>query len=256
MRAILSILALLLIAAPAGAAPWKPAPGTSFEWILQNYDGRIPAAKVLDTDLFETTKAQVAALKAAGRKPVCYISVGSWENWRPDKSTYPDAILGKPLDGWPGERYVDIRNITLLGPILLKRMDLCLAKGFIAMEPDNLDAYENDSGFAITRADTVRFLKWLAAMAHGKGLSIGLKNVPELTAAVIDKYDWALTEDCFKQRWCADSKPFIDAGKAVFAVEYTDNNISFAKFCAQAKSLGLSPLYKRRALGPWSQHCP
>jgi hypothetical protein len=256
MRTILALLAMLLSFTPAYAARWQPAPGTSFEWILQNYDGTIPKAKAVDVDLFETSKAKVAALKAAGKKPICYISVGSWENWRPDKNDYPASIIGKPLDGWPGERYVDIRNTTLLGPILLKRMDLCVAKGFVAMEPDNLDGWQNNTGFNITRADQVRFLKWLATMAHDKGLSIGLKNVPELTADVIDRYDWALTEDCFKQRWCADSKPFIDQGKAVFAVEYTDNNIDFAKFCTQAKSLGLSPLLKRRGLGAWSKTCP
>jgi hypothetical protein len=243
-------------ALPAHAARWQPEPGTSFEWILQNYDGTIPAAEAVDVDLFETSKAKLAALRAAGKKPICYVSVGSWENWRPDRNDYPASIIGKPLDGWPGERYVDIRNLTLLGPILLKRLDLCKAKGFIAIEPDNLDGWQNDTGFAISRADQIRFLKWLASMAHQKGLSIGLKNVPELTDAVIDRFDWALTEDCFDQRWCAESAPFIAAGKAVFAVEYTDNDIDFAKFCAQAKSLGLSPLLKRRSLVAWSRNCP
>lgn len=183
-------------------------------------------------------------------------NVGSWENWRPDKNDYPKRLLGRALDGWPGERHVDIRNTTDLGPILLARLDLCRSKGFRAVEPDNLDGWQNNTGFNITRADQIRFLKWLANMAHLKGLSIGLKNVPELQAEVIGKYDWALTEDCFDQGWCANSKPFINAGKAVFAVEYTDNNINFANFCAQAKKLGLSPLLKNRNLKAWSQRCP
>lgn len=257
MRAILfGLMILCLGAACARAEVWSPAPGTSFEWILQGYDGTIPAAEAVDVDLFETSKARVQALKAAGKKAICYVSVGSWENWRPDKDQFPRQVIGKPLDGWPGERYLDIRNTTALGPVLLARLDLCRSKGFIAVEPDNLDGWQNDTGFPITRADQIRFLKWLASMAHQKGLSIGLKNVPELQPAVIDKYDWALTEDCFKQRWCADSGPFIAAGKAVFAVEYTDNNIDFAKFCAQAKTLSLSPLLKRRSLKAWSQNCP
>ena len=93
-------------------------------------------------------------------------------------------------------------------------------------------------------------------MAHSKGLSIGLKNVPELSDRLVEKYDWALTEDCFDQGFCADSEPFIKAGKAVFAVEYTDNNINFNKFCQQAKQLGLSPLLKRRNLKEFSKSCP
>ena len=256
MRIILAVLAILLLACPANAARWLPPTGTTFEWILDSYAGTIPAAEAVDVDLFETSKAQVTALKGAGKKTICYVSVGTWENWRPDKNTYPASIIGKPLADWPGERYVDIRNTTLLGPILLARMDLCRAKGFIAMEPDNLDAWQNDTGFPITRADQIRFLRWLANMAHGKGLSIGLKNVPELVPQVIGSFDWALTEDCYKQGWCADMAPFVAQSKAVFTTEYTDNRINFAKFCAEAKSLGLSPLLKRRNLRPWSMACP
>ena len=257
MRALmLSLICFSLGTVGARAEIWVPAPGTTFQWILQDYEGAIPAAEAVDVDLFDTAKARVAALKAAGKKPICYVSAGTWENWRPDKDQFPRLVIGKPLDNWPGERWLDIRNTTALGPVLLARLDLCRAKGFVAVEPDNLDGWQNDTGFPITRADQIRFLKWLANMAHQKGLSIGLKNVPELQPAVIDKFDWALTEDCFKQRWCADSAPFIAAGKAVFAVEYTDNNIDFAKFCAQAKNLGLSPLLKRRSLRAWSMSCP
>ena len=257
MRALLlSLLIILTASTAAHAKRWVPAPGTTFEWILQGYRGTIPKAEAIDVDLFETPKSQVTALRRAGKIPICYVSVGTWENWRPDKKDFPASLIGKPLDNWPGERYLDIRNLTLLGPILLARLDLCRAKGFLAVEPDNLDVGDNDSGFKISKADTLRFLKWLANMAHSKGLSIGLKNVPELSDRLVEKYDWALTEDCFDQGFCADSEPFIKAGKAVFAVEYTDNNINFNKFCRQAKQLGLSPLLKRRNLKEFSKSCP
>ena len=65
-----------------------------------------------------------------------------------------------------------------------------------------------------------------------------------------------MTEDCFKQGWCAVSKNFIARNKPVFAIEYTDNRISFAAFCAQAKKLGLSPLLKTRNLTVWEKRCP
>ena len=257
MRALmLSLICFCLGAAGARAEIWVPAPGTTFQWILQDYEGAIPAAEAVDVDLFDTAKARVAALKAAGKKPICYVSAGTWENWRPDKDQFPRLVIGKPLDNWPGERWLDIRNTTALGPVLLARLDLCRSKGFVAVEPDNLDGFQADTGFPITRADQIRFLKWLANMAHRKGLSIGLKNVPELLPDVVTRFDWALTEDCFDQRWCAETVPFISAGKAVFAVEYTDTGINFTKFCAQAKQLGLSPLLKRRSLREWSQNCP
>ncbi len=253
---IMVAIATLALASPANAEIWKPAPGTSFEWILQGYAGTIPTASAVDLDLNDTTKAQVSALRAKGKTVICYISFGSWENWRPDKNAIPASVIGKPLDGWPGERWLDIRQIATLAPIFNARLDLCKSKGFRAVEPDNLDAYENDTGFPITRADQVRFIKWLAMAAHAHGLSIGLKNVPELLPDVITKFDWALAEDCFAQGWCGQLSPFITAGKAVFSVEYTDNAISFSKFCARMKALNFSPLYKRRSLTPWSRQCP
>jgi endo-alpha-1,4-polygalactosaminidase (GH114 family) len=253
---LLASVFLLQMAGLAWAARWVPPPGTTFEWILQNYAGTIPAAKAIDVDLFDTPASQVATLKTNGKRVICYVSVGSWENWRPDKNLFPASVIGRPLDGWPGERWLDIRKIGLLGPVLGARLDRCKAKGFNAVEPDNLDGFQANTGFPITRADEVRFIKWLAAQAHQKGLSIGLKNVPELVPDVVGNFDWALTEDCFDQGWCGKLRPFITAGKAVFAVEYTDTGIDFAAFCARAKQLKLSPLLKSRSLTSWSRRCP
>lgn len=252
--AFLSCLAVL--AAPARADFWQPAPETTYDWVLNNQITDIPPADVIDVDMFETTAATVAALHAAGKKTICYISFGSWENWRPDKAKFPASVIGKPLAGWAGERYLDVRQRAILGPIFNARLALCKQKGFDAVEPDNLDAYETNSGFPITRADEIRFIRWLAVLAHNHGLSIGLKNVPEFTTLLVSQFDWALTEDCFAQGWCAQSEPFITAGKAVFATEYTDNHIGFAAFCKQAKALRLSPLLKTRALTAWSKRCP
>jgi hypothetical protein len=53
---------------------------------------------------------------------------------------------------------------------------------------------------------------WLANEAHARGLSIGLKNDDEQIADLLPYFDWALTEDCFFQGWCASMTPFITAG--------------------------------------------
>jgi hypothetical protein len=231
MRTILRLAllcGLLLGAGPAFAARWQPAPGTSFEWILDGYAGTIPSATAIDTDLFETSATTVARLHAHGKKVICYINVGAWENWRPDKASFPPSVIGRAYDGWAGERWLDIRKLSVLAPILAKRMDRCKAKGFDAIEPDNLDGYQQNTGFPITRADQLRFINWLSDAAHRRGLSIGLKNVPEFVPLMVTRFDWALTEDCYDQGWCADMTPFIAARKAVFAVEYTDTGINFA----------------------------
>lgn len=257
LRLLAIVFAVLALAAlPARAEIWQPEPGVSFQWILQGYDGTVPKAKVIDLDMFETSAIRVANLKAHNKKVICYISFGSWENWRPDKSNFPAAVIGKKYDGWAGERWLDIRQIATLAPIFEARLDKCKAKGFDAVEPDNLDSYENDTGFAITKADQLAFINWLADAAHARGLSIGLKNVPEFAPQLAAKFDWALTEDCYDQRWCGQMKSFISAGKAVFAVEYTDNLINFKKFCARAAELKFSPLLKRRSLNAWTKRCP
>jgi hypothetical protein len=56
-------------------------------------------------------------------------------------------VVGKELPDWPGEHWLDVRRLDVLGPILERRLDLCRQKGFDAVEPDNVDAYANDSGF-------------------------------------------------------------------------------------------------------------
>ena len=259
MRKLASCAALLdiflLAHGAAGAEIWKPKPVTTFSWFLATSTGK-STAQAVDLDLFEADAKTVAAFKAKGQKTICYISVGSWENWRPDKAAFPKSIIGKAYQGWPGEYWLDIRKIAVLGPILRKRLDLCKSKGFDAVEPDNLDGYEQASGFAITRAQQVRFINWLGKEAHARSLSIGLKNVPELIPDVIGNYDWALAEDCFAQKSCADFKPMANAGKAVFSVEYTDNKINFAAFCKESKALRFFGLLKNRDLDAFERPCP
>jgi hypothetical protein len=247
---------LLPATASAPAAHWKPNAGTTFSIILAvSPDTVSTPAAVVDLDLFETRRATVARLKRQGKHVICYLSAGSWENWRPDKDKFPAAAIGKPYYGWPGERWLDIRAPSVKN-IMKTRMDLCKEKGFDGVDADNMDGYEQNTGFPLTRADAITFLRFLAAEAHKRGLAFGLKNVPELSAAVLGVMDFAVTEDCFDQGWCRESRNFITANKPVFAIEYTDNNISFAAFCRQAKQFGLSPIYKKRDLATWEKRCP
>lgn len=254
-----TLAAACLLCLPVSAASaqsiWQPKPGATFSWVLGEA-GDPPLADVVDLDLFDTDAKTVASLKAKGAKLVCYINVGAWEDWREDKAAFPADVIGNDYDGWQGEKWLDIRQIGKLAPVLRARFDLCKQKGFDAIEPDNLDGFEAKTGFKITREDQLRFNVWIAREAHQRGLSIGLKNVPDMAADLISHYDWALTEDCFDQGWCAELAPFIAAGKAVFAVEYTDNKIDFEAFCKQAKALGISGLLKNRNLGRFERRCP
>ncbi len=253
----LKVAALLLATTGAAAAEvWRPAPGTSFQWQLDSPVDPEVEAEVYDVDLFDTDATTVALLKARGRWVICYVSVGTVEDWRPDAHLFPSRVVGRQYDEWPGERWLDVRRLDLLAPVLGARLDLCKAKGFDAVEPDNLDGYENETGFTLTREDQVRFNLWIAAEAHRRGLSIGLKNSPEMVSEMLSAFDWALTEDCFDQGWCAELAPFVDAGKAVFVTEYTDTGVNFEAACAEAASFGFTAILKERDLGAFREVCP
>jgi hypothetical protein len=246
-----------LLSLTAEAAWRQPQANATFSIVLSVAPATIDTpAQVVDVDLFDIRKRTVSALKAQGKRVICYMSAGSWENWRPDKADFPAAVKGNPYDGWPGERWLDIRNLAVLGPIMQARLDLCKRKGFDAVDPDNVDGYQADTGFPLTRSDNVRYLKFLAREAHKRGLAIGLKNAGDISRFVLNNVDFAVTEDCFDQGWCRTSRNFIAAGKPVFAIEYTDNGINFGGFCRQSANVGLSPIYKRRDLGVWERRCP
>lgn len=242
--------------ATTAAQSWQPPVGAS--WQIQ-FTGPIETgvnAAVFDLDLFDTGAARVASLHSQGKKVICYISAGSWEDWRPDADQFPDIVLGNDYDGWPGEKWLDIRRIDLLAPILRARLDLCAGKGFDGVDPDNLDGYTNVTGFPLTAQDQLKFNRWLAKEAHARGLAVGLKNDPGQVSGLLAYFDWALTEDCFDQGWCGMMSPFVNAGKPVFAIEYTDTGITLDDFCPQAAALKFSAILKNRDLDAYREACP
>ncbi len=231
---------------------WRPPPGTSWQWQLQGTIDTTIDVEMYDIDLFDTPEQTIADLGADGRVVICYFSAGSWEDWRPDAGDYPAVVLGNTLAGWPDEKWVDIRRLDLLGPILEARLDLARSKGCTGIEPDNVDAYQNSSGFPLVAADQLVFNRWLAAEAHQRGLSIGLKNDLDQVADLVAEFDWALNEQCFEYAECALLQPFIDAGKAVFGVEYSGDE---TVFCPTFNALGYSWLKKEEDLGVWRIDC-
>lgn len=235
---------------------WRPALNTDWQWQLEGLpvDQTVNAA-MYDVDLFDNGADVVAALHARGRHVVCYVNVGAWEDWRPDKDLFAAALLGKVYTGYPDEKWLDIRRTDQLAPIMRSRLDLCKAKGFDAVEPDNIDGYTNDTGFPITYQDQLAYNRWLATEAHSRGLSIGLKNDSDQVGDLVAYFDWALTEDCFAQGWCAKMSLFVQAGKAVFAAEYTDTGAITTHFCPQANVLNFNAILKRHGLDAWRQVC-
>lgn len=235
---------------------WRPSTGLTWQWQIGDNDiDTSIEAEVYDIDLY-VDQAIIDELHVKGRKVICYISVGSWEDWRPDKDHFPAEVLGKEYEGWAGEKWLDIRRMDLLAPILLARLDLCQAKGFDAVEPDNMEVWTNDTGFPLTYDDQLKFALWLADEAHKRRLAIGQKNASDQVKDLVNVYDFAITEDYFYYNEADAMIPYIEANKPVFAAEYTDLPGDFAKFCEQAKQLNFSAILKHRGLDAWIQTCP
>ena len=236
----------------AGKSWWQPSPGVSWQWQLSGVIDTSIDARMYDIDLFETPVATIHDLHQKGRVVICYVSAGSWENYREDADAFPNSVLGKPLAGWPDEKWLDIRAIDILAPLLRSRMDLAVAKGCDGIEPDNVDGYANDSGFPLTSSDQLRFNRWLASEAHRRGLSIGLKNDLDQVQELVDDFDWALNEQCFYYNECALLTPFIKHGKAVFGVEY---DLEPDDFCSTANAMDFDWLKKKLSLDSWRRAC-
>jgi hypothetical protein len=232
---------------------WIPAGSTPWQWQLTGTIDQSFDVVMYDIDLFDTPASVVASLHAQGRKVVCYMSAGTYENWRPDAADFPAAVRGSNVSGWAGEKWLDVRRLDVLGPIMEARMDLCRQKGFDALEPDNIDGYANNSGFPLTAQDQLTYNIWLANAAHARGLSIGLKNDLDQVPELVSYFDWALNEQCFQYNECNLLTPFTSAGKAVFVVEYS---LATSKFCDKAVALGFNALKKNLDLDASRTACP
>lgn len=237
---------------------WCPAPQTSWHWQLTNAVDTSVDVAMYDIDLFDVDTSTIGDLQRSGRVVICYFSAGSHEDWRPDADAFPDSAIGSPLDEWPGERWLDVRDPDVRDA-LAQRLDLAVDKGCDGVEPDNVDGYTNGSGFPLTAADQLDFNQWLAEQSHARGLSVGLKNDLDQVEALLPYFDWALNEECMSYDECDRLAPFIDAGKAVFHVEYVDDPADgparAATVCPDALDRSFSTLIKGWDLDAWQIVC-
>ncbi|RME21663.1 MAG: endo alpha-1,4 polygalactosaminidase, partial [Deltaproteobacteria bacterium] len=232
---------------------WRPSPGTS--WQIQ-LDGTIETSFVVemyDIDLFDVPQSVIDELHRDGRVVICYFSAGSWEEWRPDADRFPQEAIGNRLDNWPGERWLDIRN-QAVRQIMVERMRLAVSKRCDGVDPDNVDGYSNDTGFALTFADQLDYNRFLAGQAHALGLAVGLKNDVDQIEQLVDDFDWQLNEECFQYDECDRLLPFIQAGKAVFQIEYGGQSLA-DRICPRANAMNFDTLIKRIDLDAWRISC-
>lgn len=138
------------------ASLWKPAANTTWQIVLsrpikmESPTYRLAADfEVYDIDLFENTDkgkstATIDNLHRQGKKVICYFSAGSYEPYRPDSDQFTSDDLGADLEGWPGEKWLDLRSDNV-ARIMKARIQLAAKMGCDAIDPDNMDAYVGSS---------------------------------------------------------------------------------------------------------------
>ncbi len=229
---------------------WTPKPGVQWQWQL----GSTPTAAALakayaagarafDIDGDGAGAATVTAIHALGTGvgAVCYIDVGGWEDYRSDAANFPASAKGNAIDGWPSERWLDVRQLALLKPLMQARVQMCATKGFDAVEPDLLDGYQNSTGFPITGAQQIAYNTMIAGLAHAAGMTVAQKGDVDQAAALQPVFDWTLNEQCGEYDECAALSAYTAAGKAVWIVEYS----GFPKVCAiDFPVAGAAAMYK------------
>ena len=149
-------------------------------------------------------------------------------------------MLGNRVDGYPDERYLDIRSPAVVR-LIEARVAMCAGKGFDAVEPDIDDSYTDDTGFPLTEEEEISFDTTIAAYAHEQGLAIALKNGDSFSFAqsMRPAVDFVIDEQCFQFATCGSFADYPSSGRAVFEVEY---DLPTSRFCATANRMDFNAM--------------
>lgn len=210
-------------------------------WSIQ-YQGRIQVRErdYHVVDLYDVSDADLQRIRAAGSRPIAYFS-SQFEEWRPDASRFPRKDLGKPLSGWPGERWVNTGSPEIRA-IIRARLDLARKRGFHGVDVDNTDLYEHTTGFENSRKAAADYVRFIANEAHARGLKYSLKNSMELIPAVKDVVDFYQNEEC--QQY-AEADRYRGVGPVL--------NIEYKRPASVYRRKGFYSLLKRQDMGAWEE---
>ncbi|BEL06208.1 endo alpha-1,4 polygalactosaminidase [Actinoplanes sichuanensis] len=213
------------------AGTWTPPPADA------TFDYQIGGAYPPPAGVTVVSRDSEAA-PAAGLYNICYLNAfqaqpGAESWWQ---TNHPDLLLRDSngdlvIDEDWNEPMLDFSTAakrTALTGIVGAWMDRCAAKGFQAVEPDNLDSYTRSEGL-LTQSQAIAYATSLATRAHSRGLAVGQKNTADLSSANAKKigFDFAVAEECADYDECdAYTSSY---GDNVIVIEYSRSG--FAKAC-------------------------
>lgn len=235
-----------------------------------DYDLTLPPSQlnhlvtVYDVDLFDTNVTEITRMHEFGHRVICYMSAGSFEDWRPDMNNFSESDLGKNLDGWEGERWLNVSSENVR-EAMKWRLDLAKEKKCDGVDPDNIDGYDNDTGLNLTEDNAVDYITFLSNYSRGHNLSIGLKNGGSIADRVVNLTHWVVVEQCIQYDECGLYDSFLAALKPVFNVEYPKksssnsadvSNATYDKYCEYEDLKGFMTILKNLNLDNWTEFCP
>jgi hypothetical protein len=231
----------------------RPLAGATYQIQLTGTPDTTVDATTYTLDL-ATAPSVFADLHAVGRIVFCYFSAGTYEPFRGDAASFPEAALGDALADYPDERWLDVRDPRVRAS-MQSRIALAAANGCDGVHPANLDGYLQTTGFPLTEADQIAYDRWIAEQAHAVGLSAGLVDGDAtLMSLLAADFDWGVVWGCVAAG-CTEARPFLSAGRPVFVVEIGDAG-SAADVCPQAEALGVSAAIKNASLNAFRAGCP
>lgn len=223
---------------------WTPTVGDSW-----NYNLATPVKTNIDVDVFlidmDYAQDTIDILHGKGKVVVCYISIGTVEDWRADKDEFPADAIGNDLEDWDGEAWLDINN-KVVQDIMAARVLKAASMGCDGIEPDNMMVYAEieygvDAGVSVTKNEQIAYNKWFAETVQASGMKVALKNSVEIVEDLVDCFDFAVNESCNQYDECGIyTTTFLAQGKPVFNVEYVNN----MDMCDYTNDLGMDTIIK------------
>jgi hypothetical protein len=232
---------------------WRPALATSWQIQLTGPLDSVVDASIYVVDLFDTTETQIAALRGAGRRVLCYVSVGTLESWRSDAADFPTEAVGMANANYPDERWLDIRH-PIVRTRMTARMDAAGQKGCDGVELSSVSSGGQNTGFPLTSSDVLDYAGLLTSQSRRLGLSPGIGGGEDRAATLEPEFDWAFTQGCLEAAHCGALAPFVAAQKVVFAVEF-GTEADLPSICPLAQAAGVNALIKNRSLDAFRAPC-
>ncbi|MEV6303587.1 endo alpha-1,4 polygalactosaminidase [Actinoplanes sp. NPDC051861] len=269
------VLALAVALLPARPEePDEPDAIDSWAYQLQNYpDGRLDELAAgpyqlvvidLARDAYESwfSAAEIARVKATGKRVLAYFEIGSIEDFRPE---YPmlrrDAteLIANRWPEWPEEHFVRYWDPRWWDLVVRPRLDQALRAGFdgvyldtpLAYEQLDLSAAQGRDRDGLARAMTDLIVR-ISGYAKDRrpGFLIVPQNSPELrhqrgyTAAVdgigMEELFFEATDERCTADYCAENlaetRALRDAGKFVLAVDYATRPAPVRAACARYRA--------------------